>query len=115
MNVVRVALPGYNAETDTDPSHFSIYSDTDNVLIKEFSRGAGDVTGTVSITHNLGYVPFYLAWGQVGTTRYRAINYYEIQSGIWRAYADTTKLYIINYSSNTYTGYKYYIFYDNVT
>lgn len=115
--VIRVALDGYNALTNTDPSRYSLFSDSDNVLIKEKARGSGTIAAgsTATIAHNLGYVPIFLAWGQVGTTRYRAINYYELQSGIWRAYADTTNLYILNFTGNSYTGYKYYIFYDNVT
>ena len=37
-NVIRVALPTYNALTDTNPDHFALYSDQDWVLIKEFTR-----------------------------------------------------------------------------
>ena len=35
--VFKIALEGYNAETDTDPNHFSLYVDqeVDYVLIKE--------------------------------------------------------------------------------
>lgn len=117
MNVFRIAQANIDALLNIDPSKFRIFSDQDNILIKEKERGQGTIAAgsTATITHNLGYVPFFLAWGQVGTTRYRAINYYEIQSGIWRAYADNTTLKIVNFSGNAYTGYKYYLFYDNVT
>ena len=33
-NVIRCALPGYNALTDTNLDHYSLYGDVDNVLIK---------------------------------------------------------------------------------
>lgn len=62
---VKIALPGYNAETDTDPAHFSLYVDgtTDHVLVKEKSRGVSSVAdfNTQTIAHNLGYFPFFMA------------------------------------------------------
>ena len=115
MNVLRVALPDVNALTDLDPSHFSLFSDTDNVLIKEFSRGSGTlVDGTeVEITHNLGYTPFYLVYGEISAGRFRATNWYSLFSGVWRAYATTTKL-IIRNEFGADGDYKYYIFYDQI-
>ena len=57
---IRVSLPGFNAGTDTNIDHYSVYSDSDNILIKEKTRGtvnvANGATGTVA--HGLGYIPF---------------------------------------------------------
>jgi len=117
MNVLRVALPGYDALEETDPSRFSLFSDSENVLIKEFARGSGHISydGTATITHNLGYIPFYLVYGEVAAGKYRAANWYSLFDGVWRAYADTSKLYIRNNVSTDVSGFQYYLFYDNLT
>jgi hypothetical protein len=113
---IRVALPGYNALTDTNPDHFALYSDQDWVLIKEVLRGSGTIglNSTAEITHSLGYIPFFLVYGEVASNEYQASFSYNIYGG-WRVYADTTKLYINNFYSATYTHYRYYIFYDDVS
>lgn len=111
---MRVALPGYNALTDTNADHFSLYTDEDWVLIKEFARGAGTVSyGSIAeITHSLGYVPAFLVYTEMGSNLYRLSSSNNFLYGGWRCYADTTKLYIVNNYSSTYTNYNYYIFYD---
>ena len=72
-NVFKVALPGYNAETDTNLDHFALYVDgtTDHILIKEKTRGSVAVNNgsTVEINHNLTYVPFALAYATIGGNR----------------------------------------------
>jgi len=116
-NVIRVATSGNNALTDTDITHFSIFSDSDNVLIKEHSRGAGTIayTSSETITHSLGYVPFFLVYGEVATNKYRVANAQSPLGGGWKAYATTTTLVITNNYHADYTGYQYYIFYDNMS
>lgn len=59
ITTMRVSLPLRNALTDTDPSHFSLIADTDNVLIKEAVRGSVSISagGNQAVTHNLGYYP----------------------------------------------------------
>ena len=109
MNVLRVALPGVNALTDSDPKNFSLFSDTDNVLIKEFGRGSG--TGDVTITHSLGYVPFFLVYTEISAGRFRIVNAQGAFGGGTQVYATTTTLVIAN---NTGVNYQYYIFYDNM-
>lgn len=117
MNILRVALPGYDASTDTDPDHFALYSDEDWILIKELARGAGTVgyTSTATIPHNLGYVPLFFVYCEVGNNLYKISNSFDPIGGGWKTYADNTNLYIVNNFSADYTAYRYYIFYDNVT
>jgi len=114
-NVIRVALPTFDAMTDTDPDHFALFSDEDWVLIKEFARGTGQVAfgSTAEITHSLGYIPFFLVYAENASGEFQLSFSYNIYGG-WRCYADTTKLYINNNYSASFTDYRYYIFYDNV-
>lgn len=116
---MRISLPGYNAFTDRNLDHFSLYTDEDNVLIKEHSRGAFTTSSaTTTITHGLGYVPFYLAyvldtsgsggpsntWQQIGNADF-SVSYY--------ATCNTTTLTIGNATGSS-RQFIYYIFYDNV-
>lgn len=119
-NSFRVSLPGYNAKTDTNPDHYALYSDEDWVLIKELARGSGSISQTDSpneatIAHNLGYIPFYLVYCEVSSGRYRIANSFDPLGSGWKSYADEDNLYIENDYSSTYTDYRYYIFYDNLT
>lgn len=109
INVLRVALPGINALDNTDPQNFSLFSDTDNVLIKEFKRGSGN--GNATITHSLGYIPFFLVYTDIGSGRFRVVNAQSPLGGGPQVYATTTTLVIAN---NIGADYQYYIFYDNV-
>ena len=110
--VLRVALAGYNAKEDTDPSHYSVFSDSDNILIKEQSRGAGTISGSfIEITHNLGYVPFYLVYGLVASGVYQWVGDYTLHH-TWKCYATTTKL--VLFVSGSFKDYKYFIFHDEV-
>ena len=67
--VVRVALPGYDALTDTNPDHFALYADEEWILIKEYARGKETMTNSLTISHNMGYVPFTLLWATIGNNR----------------------------------------------
>lgn len=122
---LRVALPGYNALTDTNLDHFSLYADIDNVLIKRKQRGSGTVAVaggggyTIdTIAHNLGYIPFFAV----------AANYTDLTGDNWKLInnkyglftppecavaADTTNLYIANFQATT-LPYGYDIFYDDM-
>lgn len=104
---LRVSLDGYNAETDHNPDHFSLYTDEDWVLIKEKTRGSVNInaSSTETITHNLGYVPFFAVYAD---NKY--VTGYNIYSD-FKAYATTTTLVMINNSASQKT-FKYYIFYD---
>ena len=125
MKVIKIALPGYNAETDTTPDHFSLYSTEDWVLIKECIRGTRTIAlgHEANITHNLGYIPFFLVyaydlngradanavankWKLVAAGRDATAN-----AGLpFTAFGGTNNILITN--NDTTTTFKYYIFYD---
>lgn len=107
-NVIRIALPTYNALTDTNPDHFALYTDEDWVLIKEFARGS--VASGSTVYHNLGYVPTVLAYAIDASGRghwaYGETMYAEYRMKI---YTDR-----VTFSSDGSATFKYYIFYDAV-
>jgi len=136
-NVIRVALPDpnnpgqtYDAFTDTNLDHFALYTDEDNVLIKEKTRGSFDIVGdgtgtTQTIPHNLGYVPFFLvfvldtqatapAWAATNN-KWKLLAHNTAGASVpdYIAVADSTNLYITNFTAAT-ISFKYFIFYDNV-
>ena len=108
MSSIRVALPGYDALTDTNPDHFALYSDEDWVLIKEFTRGTIAIAGSSSetITHDLGYIPFISVYAGSG----HFIHGYNLYED-FKWYATTTTLVLINSDAAEKT-FRYYIFYD---
>lgn len=111
---MRESKPTFNALTEANIYNYSIYADSDNVLIKEKARGNGDVAlnATATISHDLGYIPFYLVYTEVASGRYRLNSFYQSLSSGWRVRTTTANLFIFNGGSDTYRGYKYYIFYD---
>ena len=112
---MRVSLAGYNALTDTNADHYALYADSDWVLIKEKARGSGTVSAydSVDISHNLGYAPFYLVYGEIASGEYKLANSYDLYAQYWKTYSTTTDLTISNVSGSS-KDYKYYIFYDQV-
>lgn len=104
--VIRISLPGYDATTDTDPNHYALYADQDNVLLKEHSRGT--LTPGGSVSHNLGYIPFYLAYGNIGGNKYQLGTGFDAISGVPRSRSTPNTLKTVGYD------FKYFIFYDNM-
>lgn len=115
--IFKIALSGYNALTDTDPNHFSLYVDqlVDYILIKEKTYATISINAgqTATIAHNLGYVPFCLCFSEETEGVWRKLfcnavdgvgDYFEV---------DDTNLYIYNTSAGT-KNYSYHIFYDEI-
>jgi hypothetical protein len=117
--VVKIALNGINALTDTNPNNFVLYVDQtiDHILIKEKSRGSQSVSAysNQSISHSLGYIPFCLVFYEVSSGVYRKVHgvdnpaspgmpYYQISSSNVILYNPTASSKIM----------KYYIFYDQI-
>jgi hypothetical protein len=111
----RVALPDYNALTDTDIDHFSIYSDEDNVLIKEKTRDSISVPSSTltSVSHGLDYVPLCFCFVEVSTGLFRRVDG-NTRDLNYKFYIDDEKLYFYNLTGSTKTFY-YYIFYEEIT
>ena len=111
VKVIRCALSGYNALTDTDPNHFSLFTGEDDVLIKEHSRGT--VNGqSESVSHNLSYFPHFYAYGEISSGRFQIATGYNL-FGDFRAYVDATTLYLQN-TTGSDKDMRYFIFYDDV-
>lgn len=112
---MRVSLPGYNVLTDTNLDHYALYTDEDNVLIKEKARGSFNAAAgtTTAIAHNLGYIPYVQVFTDIGSKRYVLYGYTTtaVPDSI---YLDTSNLYILNNGTTSITG-TYFIFYDNQT
>lgn len=109
--VIRVALSGTNALTDTNPNNFSLFSGDDDVLIKEQSRGT--INGQAeSITHNLNYYPHFYAYGEISAGRFQIMTGYNL-FGDFRAYVDDTKLYLQNTTGGD-KDMRYFVFYDDI-
>lgn len=118
VNTVRIALPGYNALTDTDPNHFALFVDeaTDYILIKEKARGSSTVSsaGSATIAHGLAYVPFVLCFYESASGVYRKIHGSTAPaSGLPYFEVDDTNLVLRNPTGGSKVM-KYYIFYDDV-
>lgn len=115
---VRVSLPTYNALTDNDPRHYSLFADSDNILIKEKARGSGNLASgaTATIAHNLGYVPHVKCFGKQtsGTTTNNALLLAGQSEGLMlvECWMDDTNLYIKKIANGQTGSYQYYIFYD---
>ena len=115
--VIKVALPGYNAETDTNPDHFALYVNPDEavdyILIKEKSKATVSVNGTENIAHGLGYVPFCLVFAETSTGVWRKLFSVALDgSGYWFE-IDNTNLVLQN-TTGTPTNFSYHIFYDEI-
>ena len=114
--VIKVALSGYNAETDTDPDHFALYVDqaTDYILIKEKETDTISVDGTENVAHGLGYVPFCLVFAETTSGVWRKLFSRPITSSGVYFEVDDTNLSLVN-STGTAMDFSYHIFYDNIT
>jgi len=114
--VFKIALKGYNAITDTDPDHFSLYVDqqTDYILIKEKLARTVSVNGTVNIAHGLNGVPFCMVFVETSSGVWRKIFSTPIDSsGYWFEVNDTNL--ILYNTTGVAKTFAYHIFYDNLS
>lgn len=113
---IKIALPGINALTDTNPNHFALYVDSDEldyILIKELTRDTESVTTHTTIAHDLGYVPLVFVFAQVTSGVWRRLFSRDI-TGFGAYYTiDDSNLEL--YNSGGTRQFAYYIFLDNVT
>lgn len=114
--VFKVALPGYNAETDTNPDHFALYVDqlVDYILIKENAKATVSVSSTTNVAHNLSYVPFCLVFAETSAGVWKKLFSVPIDgTGFWFE-INSTNLVLRN-TSGSAKNFSYHIFYDNIT
>lgn len=108
--VIKISLPGKDVNETTNPNDFSLYVTDDevdeHVLLKEAARGSLSSGG--SYNHNLGYLPFFLIYGDVGGGVYQLATGYDAISGIPRAKSTPNTL------KTAGGAMKYFVFYDNM-
>ena len=110
---IRVSLAGTNAlEGSPDPRNYALLADSDNILIKEHSRGTY-ANGSLSVDHNLGYPPHFYTYAETATGgRFRIVSGHNLY-GDFRSHATDTALVVIN-STGSSREIRYFIFYDNI-
>jgi len=118
---LKVALPGYNALTDTNTDHFSVYSDDDNILIKEYSRFQGTISsgGSQTINHNFNYIPFfrsyaYQDYGPDGSGTFYTQVEHNAFDWVYRAYSTINNFVMVN-GNGSAVPMTDFIFYDQFT
>ena len=101
---ILVSKPGYNVITETNPNNLIFSSDYDT--LKYYSSGNvtldlnGGTTVEGTITHNLGYAPFFAVYASLGSPQTNWSNVpvilddYPIAWIFFSAWVDATKLYI---------------------
>lgn len=112
---IKIALPTYNATTDTNPNHFSLYVDQsiDYILIKEKISQVNSIIGTINIAHGLSYVPFCLVFVETSSGVWRKVFSVPISgSGYWFE-VNATNLVLKN-TTGVAKNFAYRIFYDNI-
>lgn len=119
--VIRVSLPNpeggyYNALTDSDPDHYSLFVDgaIDHILIKEKERGIQSVDSIdTQIEHGLDYVPLCYVYVEVSSGTWRQIFSRPIDTaGYW--YTVNNTYLVLNNDTGVAKNFAYYIFYDNI-
>jgi len=114
--VAKIATPGYNALTDTDPDHFALYVDqkVDYVLIKEKASDTVNVpNGVTNIAHRLDYVPLCFVWAEQSSGVWRKLYGYPLDGNLYFEINDTNLM--LNNFSGSDVLFSYHIFYDNIT
>jgi len=114
--VAKIALPGYNALTETDPDKFALYVDqlVDYVLIKEKVTATVSISpGTTNVAHGLDYVPLCAVWAEESSGIWRKLYGYPINGNLWFE-INSTNLELHN-TSGSAVLFAYHVFYDNIT
>lgn len=113
--VIRVSLPTYNALTDTNPDHYALISDEDDILIKEFTRGSVTLAPGESstINHNLGYIPLVFSYFYTASNaNWRVDSFWNLTAAIGTSLTSTQLTFNGLGVGGGNITYKYYIFYD---
>ena len=114
-STIRAALGSYNAKTDNNPDHFSLYGDDDYVLIKEKMHGYKNIlpSSYFDIAHNLGYIPMVFVYGREAPNTWTLILG-DSGDAAGHISLSTTNLRIYNGRGDRSVAFVYYIFYDQI-
>lgn len=115
-NTFRIATPGVNAFTNSDPNKYALHVDPDrpeNILIKELKRGTITLASTAQkeIAHGLGYVPLFYVFVNITGDEWAFVGIGNPISTQYYAIADKYNLTILNNDSNSHE-FKFFIFHD---
>ena len=115
---IRVSLSTYNALTDTNPDHYALYTDSDWVLIKEKARGSITLgyLEDEDVSHDLGYFPLILAWGENADGNYALCtprSSFDVYN-TWFMSVYNNKVNFAQGVDDNDRVVKYYIFYDQI-
>lgn len=109
MQTIRVSLPGIDATESSNPNDYSLFADQDNILLKQDSDHRATIATGSDMDHNYGYIPFYLAYGDMGSGVYQLSTGWDAVSGVPRARTTPTNLF------NGWTGdIEVFLFFDNM-
>lgn len=117
---IKVSLFGVDASTESDVKKFALWamSDdaTDNILIKEKTRGSVAVgaSSNETVAHGLAYVPLCLVFVEEVSGQYIKCYGHGTAGGSYFYTIDDTNLKLYNDTGGSKT-FKYYIFYDQMT
>lgn len=114
---IKIANPGIDVLTDTNPDNFSLYIDglSDNVVVKFKDDQFVDVAAfaTKVINHGLNYVPFCIAFKlETGPTWKRLCGHPIDGTGCWFS-VDKQNITITN-NTGSPVSFKYIILYDDL-
>lgn len=120
---IRIAKPGFDVLTEPDLDNIVFDSDYDTLKYHLSGNVSLPVSGSdaeTSITHGLGYVPFFIVFvkNPVFTTRYSMTPFVFVDVSNYAylsAYADNDKIYFTAHTNvlNTTVDFAYKVFRNN--
>lgn len=115
---IKIVLPGfgYDAFTDDDPSHFSLFVDgtEDHIIIKEKTRGTESVNAgaTDSVPHGLSYPPLAMVHTEISAGEFAwcyGFSFYNL----FQVHVTSSDLALHNLDSSA-RNFNYVIFHDQL-
>ncbi len=129
--IIDVPMPGYNAKTEKNPDHFAFHSRYPTLKYyysNSYDLGTISNSTTITIAHNLGYVPFFIGFVNdfqsfINANTYAITPYYSADSYsghtahdiVANVFADSTNLYLdVYYQTNAVGTNKSFKFYYKI-
>lgn len=118
--IIRISKPGFNVFSETDINNIVFDSDYDTLKYHasgSISLAASGANAETTVTHGLGYIPFFVVFykSPISTTRYSATPEAFVDVGNYSficAYADDDKIYFTIHTNvlNATIDFEYKIF-----